>query len=107
MQSNTVYRGDLNCSAHDIFHFLNFAVQLLVKFQNLLEGSIECCSLRSKAELFLIAIDDQHVVMCFHCLKLLTYCRLKSLRSVERLSKNFLVSTKSQKVLKFCICIRY
>ena len=76
MQSNTVYRGDLNCSAHDIFHFLNFAVQLLVKFQNLLEGSIECCSLRSKAELFLIAIDDQHVVMCFHCLKLLTYCRL-------------------------------
>ena len=45
MKADAVNGGNLDRSAHDVAHFLNFAVQFLIEIQDFLESRVESCAL--------------------------------------------------------------
>ena len=89
MKSNTIHRGDLNCTTNDVTHLLNLAIELFIEGKNFLKGRIKGSPLRGKAKLLLVAIDDQHVVMRLHGLQLLTYGGLRHFIEPSRLGEAF------------------
>ena len=85
MQANAVDSGYLYRSAYDVPHLLNLAIKLFIEGENFLEGGIQNRTLRSKPELLLIPIDNQHFVMRLHSLELLANGRLRYFVQTRRL----------------------
>ena len=63
MKPNAIHCRNLHGSTYNVSHFLNFATQPFIEFQNLLESGIESGALRGQAKFFLIPINDEHVIM--------------------------------------------
>ena len=87
MQTDAVYRGDVDRPTDDFFHLQQFAAEFFVAVQDVLTACVKLGSLSRESKPLLAAVNYQRVEVFFHRFQLLADCRLSDSIHFRRTGK--------------------